>query len=147
MQNKMISNFIKNLYISQKYLWVRQFIKFSIVGGLGTIIDFSIYVLLTRFFLFWQENFLWANLLSISISATLNFILNKKWTFKDHSKKIFSQYIKFWVIVLTGLLIYQIIFYFSSEKLLIYDILSKIIAAVIVWIYRFILNKYWTFAK
>jgi len=135
------------LKLLKRHFLLYQFIKFTIVGGLGTIIDFLIYIFLTRSFLFWQKNFLWANFISVFLSATFNFVLNKKWTFKDKSKKIFVQYIKFWIIVLTGLLIYQSIFYSLVKTLSIYDIVSKLIAVIISGIYRFISHKYWTFSK
>jgi putative flippase GtrA len=125
----------------------KEFIKFSIVGGICTIFDFLIYLFLTRLFSFWQRNFLWANFLSTSLSATLNFFLNKYWTFKNKSLEVLPQYIKFWVVVIGGIILYQIIFAFTVKSFKFYDLLGKVIATLIVWILRFIFNKYWTFAK
>ncbi|MGC9048625.1 MAG: GtrA family protein [Patescibacteria group bacterium] len=136
---------IRFLPFAKDHPWIRQFFKFSVVGGTCMILDFLIYIFLTRLFSFWQNHLAWANFLSICLSATVNFVWNKKWTFRDKDQKIFWQYIKFWVVVIGGLILYQLIFIFSVQNLKLYDLLSKAIAAIIVWILRFIFNKFWTF--
>ncbi len=139
-------NSIKSSVFSPCSLTVRQFLKFSIVGGICTIIDFVIYLVLTRY-LSIKINYLWANFLATASAATINFIWNRKWTFRVSSKKIFSQYLKFWVAVVLGILLYQWILYFSVEKIKILDLIGKIIGAISAWVLRFFLNKFWTFKK
>lgn len=124
--------------------WARQFIKFSIAGGICTIIDFLIYIFLTRSFSFWRVHLTWANFVSICLSGTINFFWNKKWTFRV-LKSNFFQYFKFWVVVIGGIILYQWIFIFAVKNLKVLDLISKAIAAIIVWILRFIFNKFWTF--
>ena len=136
---------IRNLPIIRNHLSIRQFIKFAISGGIFTIVDFGIYILLTRYFLFFSEHYLWANFIAMAFGATGNFILNKNWTFRNKEKKVFIQYIKFWIVALVGMAVYQYFFYFFVSRLDIYDLLAKAIVAVLVMFIRFILNKYWTF--
>ena len=136
---------IRNLSFIRNHLSIRQFIKFAISGGIFTIVDFSIYILLTRFFLFFSGHYLWANFIGMAVGATGNFILNKNWTFRNKEKKVFVQYIKFWIVALGGMVVYQYFFYFFVSQLNLYDLLAKAIVAVLVMLIRFILNKYWTF--
>lgn len=135
---------VKILPIIRDHSWTRQFIKFSIAGGTCMIIDFLIYIFLTRLFPFWQIHFAWANFVSVCLSGTINFFWNKKWTFRVRQSNIF-QYLKFWAVVIGGIIFYQWIFIFSIQNLKLFDLLSKAIAAIIVWILRFIFNKFWTF--
>jgi putative flippase GtrA len=136
---------VRFLPIIRNYPWLRQFIKFSIAGGVCTVIDFLIYIFLTRFSSFWQNRLIWANFLSICLSATINFVWNKKWTFGSRGQAFLSQYAKFWVVVIGGIILYQGIFIFLIRNFKFFDLFSKIIAALIVWILRFICNKFWTF--
>ena len=125
-------------------LLVRQLIKFAIVGALTALIDFGCYLFLTRFFLFWQTHYLWANALSIFLSATVNFFWNRSWTFRDTKNQIFLKYFKFWVAVLVGLGLNQVIFYLLVRRGF-YDIFAKAIAAIFVMFVRFFINKRWVF--
>lgn len=136
---------VKFLPLIKEHVWLRQFIKFSIAGGACTLIDFVIYIFLTRFFSFWQGHLTWANFASVCLSATINFIWNKKWTFRSGSPNLALQYLKFWVVVIGGIVLYQWIFVFSLETLRLFDLIGKMLATVIAWILRFIFNKFWTF--
>lgn len=142
----LIAQKVKFLPLVKKHIWLRQFIKFSIAGAICTLIDFAIYIFLTRFFYFWQNHLAWANFSSVCLSATINFIWNKKWTFRNAgSNNIVLQYFKFWLVVIGGIILYQWIFVFSLDHLRLFDLISKTLAVIIVWILRFIFNKFWTF--
>lgn len=126
--------------------WSKQLVKFIIAGGLVTLLDFAIYILLTRFFLFWEIHYLWANFVSMSVGAVASFALNKKWVFKDQGKNIASQYVKFWLIGgLGGMVFYQFLLYAFVETFYLYDILAKALAAIIVLFFRFSIQKFWIF--
>ena len=137
-------NWIRSLPIIRNHLAVRQLIKFTISGGIFTIVDFGVYIFLTRLFAFWYDHYLWANLISIGFSATGNYFVNKNWTFRSCEKN-FSQYIKFWVVVLIGVAAYQYLLLVLVEKVLMYDLLAKVLTASVVMFLRFLLQKFWVF--
>jgi putative flippase GtrA len=139
------ANKIRKNFWFEKHTWVKQFIKFSIAGGICSIIDFLIYIILTRFFHFWAQHEGWANFLAICLASTINFVWNRNWTFRSNQPNLVMQYLKFFVVVIFGIIIYQWIFIFSIERLHLFDLLGKVIAAAIVWILRFIFNKFWSF--
>ncbi len=141
-----IEKIICKIPIIKKYLYLKQLSKFIIAGGVVTLFDFLIYFLLTRFSLFWQSHFLWANFIAMSIGAIASYIINKNWVFKDKRKVLLSHYIKFWVFAgILGMIIYQIIFAGLTQYIGLFDILSKAIAALLVVFLRFIIQKFWIF--
>ncbi len=63
--------------------------KFSITGGIGAVVDFSTYALLTRL-VGWDTiyhvfgyNIIAANMVSVFLAIVSNFMFNKFWTFRD----------------------------------------------------------------
>ncbi len=138
--------FLFKIPIIGKRLYLRQLTKFIISGGLLTLVDFAIYIFLTRVFFFWQTHYLWANFVSMSVGAVASFILNKNWVFKDRGENITSQYIKFWVVGgVGGMVFYQFLLYVFVETGNVYDLLGKALAAIIVLFFRFVVQKFWIF--
>ena len=138
--------FLLKLPIIGRRLYLRQLIKFIISGGLFTLVDFAVYIVLTRGFLFWQTHYLWANFIAMSVGAIGSFILNKAWVFKDRGDKIISQYVKFWIVgAIGGMIFYQLLLAFFVETTHLYDLLSKALAAIIVLFFRFGVQKFWIF--
>ncbi|MEX1111924.1 MAG: GtrA family protein [Candidatus Andersenbacteria bacterium] len=65
----------------------RQFMKFAVVGVIGAVVDFGSYNILTRG-IGWTDTYeifgyqiIAANLVSVFLAITSNFILNRYWTF------------------------------------------------------------------
>ncbi|MBU4332084.1 GtrA family protein [Patescibacteria group bacterium] len=138
-----IINLIRAHPYIQTHHKLKQFIKFAIVGACCAVIDFGIYLILTRFANF---NYLIANLISFSLAATANFIFNKFWTFRDYAKKrLHVQYIKFIIIAVCGLFLNELILYLLTDKLDLHDILSKTAATVIILSWNFTMQRAWTF--
>jgi putative flippase GtrA len=140
-----LAKVILSLPLVKKNLYVQQFIKFILVGGVSTLIDFSLYIFLTRLFLFWQNHYLWANFLSMFVASLFNFLLNKEWTFPSNGKKVWRQYLDFYVTMFFCLLFYQAFFGFISLSLGWYDIVAKSLSAFLVMLIRFHLHKFWVF--
>jgi len=126
------------LYLILKY---KRFIKFCIVGGIGALIDLGILIFLVEIF---AIPVLLANVISFTLAVMNNFILNKIWTFNCKSKQYLKQFTQFLLISLIGLLINIILMHFLI-LLGFYYILAKIIIIVIISLWNFFANKYWTF--
>ncbi len=96
---------------SQPVKTTRQFSRFVVVGFINTAIDFFVLNILS--FLTGMEKGAGAAILSgVSfLIANLNsYILNKKWTFKEHSAKgISRQFTKFFSVSLGGMVINLIV--------------------------------------
>ncbi len=128
----------------------RQFIKFGIVGLLGTIIDLGVYNLLVFKFNF---NIYTSRIISFTLAATANYILNRIWTFRSKEKKIAKQYIQFFFISIIGLGLNLIIMkslqniVSGIEEELLRINIPVVIAITIVLFWNFLANRYWTFKK
>lgn len=78
-------------------------IKFAIVGGLNTALDFA---LLFIFVILGVDKIL-ANYFSTGIAFIFSFFVNKSFTFKDTSKRVVRQFVIFLVITIIGLWVIQ----------------------------------------
>lgn len=132
-------------YLRNEYGIFWQMFKFGIVGVVNTLIDFSIYIGLTRFFKFWQTNYLWANVVTMIVAATSSFFCNKHWTFQDKNGGVKKQYLKFILVSSGGLLINELILFVLVEQFGFYDLAAKAIGVAVVFFWNFFVNRYWTF--
>ena len=118
---------------------VNKIIKFSIVGGIATIIDF---ICLYIFKEYLNIDVILANTLSFIISVIYNYIASITLVFdinKNKNKKLkFALFIIFSII---GLIINNTLIYILTNTLNIYYLLSKVIATLIVMIFNFITRK------
>ena len=116
-----------------------QIFKFTVVGGIATVIDF---VFLYIFREFCHFPVLVSNTLSFCISVIYNYIASVKWVFdvnKDKNAK--KQFIIFIIFSVLGLLLNNLIMWITVECLSIYYLLAKIIATAIVMVFNFVTRK------
>lgn len=121
----------------------KRFLKYSSVVLSGTIIDFSVLLLLVEFF---SLNVLVANSVSFLLAVINNYILNRIWTFEDKNKKIAQQFSKFVCVSVVG---FAINFFLMATLLRfgIWYVIAKTAVIVVVLIWNFSMNSFWTFKK
>ena len=121
-----------------------KFLKFGVVGVAGMIVDFG----LTYFFkeIVKIQKYI-ANTIGFVAAATLNFFLNRIWTFNNSDPQVTVQFLKFFIISLVGLGINTLILYTLTKKYNMNFYLSKLFAIGIVVLWNFILNFLFTFSK
>ncbi len=141
-------NNLTNIYQSNTKE-VHRFIKFSIVGAIGAVIDFALLNLMTGFF---GWGILWANTLSVSVAIVSNFTWNRLWTFPEsRSRKKRKQLPQFFIVNLVGLLInnlivvglYTLMFPHFGEVLS--RNIAKAVAIGVVLLWNFGANRLWTY--
>ncbi|PIT90781.1 MAG: hypothetical protein COU22_00275 [Candidatus Komeilibacteria bacterium CG10_big_fil_rev_8_21_14_0_10_41_13] len=144
----MIEKFIHSI-IGQKLLgklpFLRQFIRFALVGIINTIIDFGVYLLLTRIVILTNNhNYLLANAIAFITAATNSYFLNKYWTFLNSEKENeVYQYCKFVLFNFLGLVIVEAILYLLVYYFGVYDIFAKMIAMLFnVWLMFYLTRKF-----
>lgn len=116
-----------------------QIMKFVIVGGIATVIDFAILFILKEFV---GINEIIANTISFTVSLIYNYIASVKWVFEvDKDKNPKKQFITFVSFSIIGLLINNLILWLCIEKLSIYYLIGKVIATGIVMVFNFITRK------
>ncbi len=120
-----------------------KFIKFCLVGFSGIFVDFGT----TYFFkeVVKVQKYI-ANAIGFSLAATTNYFLNRIWTFNSHNPQIVLEFSRFFIIALIGLGINSAIIWLLNGKFKINFYLSKVVATVIVTLWNFLINAYFTFA-
>ena len=123
---------------------VRQFVKFGLVGVSSTILDWGLYLLLTRYLLVF---YLIAKALSFILGVTNSYTWNRKWTFRSKEPKKLHQFSKFLVVASVGLGLNTLIMYIVVSRLHLSDIIGLLLSSVFVMSWNFLVNKFWTFKE
>ncbi len=125
-----------------------RFIKFSIVGTIGAIVDFGLLNLGIQ--VFGLAKWL-ANTFSFSAAVVSNFTWNRLWTYPESRKQpLAPQLGQFFLVNLAGLGINQVIFLSLDHYVFApwgtwgYNI-SKAIAIGVVLFWNFGVNRFWTY--
>ena len=143
-----------------------RFLKFAIVGAIGTVVDFSVLNLLIQFAGFEKS---WANTCSFTVAVFSNFTWNRLWTFpQSRERPLFSQLGQFVLINAFGLAINLTIF-LSLDRFVLGEAgalaapmsslsgllgiahftlaynLAKAMATIIVLFWNFVANRLWTY--
>lgn len=139
-----------------------RFIKFSLVGISGTIIDVVIFNLLFQMCGFADEL---AKCISFSIAVFNNFFWNRIWTYPEtRSLPFFRQMAKFLTVSIIGLGINILIFTTSKnllikfsnsilpstfiiDSMVIGKNLSVALATIVVLFWNYLANRFWTFKE
>lgn len=126
-------------------------IKFIIVGGANTVLDFALLFLFTNIGI----DKIIANYFSTSIAMLFSFFANKSFTFKDTSEKKKRQFVLFIIVTLTGLWVLQPLIiwgvtsltasYISSNEISLF--IAKLIATIATLIWNYLLYSRLIFKK
>lgn len=141
-----------------------RFIRFAIVGAIGSVVDFGVMNLLVNLF---STPLVIAGTISFIAAVISNFILNRNWTYPDsRSKPIVRQLMEFSLVSIGGLIIRiptlaflePIIYKWITALALAIipsvslplDVISKNltlgITILIVLFWNFFINRYWTYS-
>ena len=120
-----------------------KFIKFSLVGFSGIFVDFGTTFVCKE--LLRIQKYV-ANTCGFILAATSNFFLNRIWTFHSTNPNVMMEFTRFFLIALIGLMINLLIIWAMNGKLKVNFYLSKLAATVLVTLWNFLINAYYTFA-
>jgi len=120
-----------------------KFIKFGFVGFIGLIIDFSITWLLKEKL---KLNKFIANGTGFATAASVNYIINRVWTFQSANPDVKGEYFSFIIVSVIGLGINSFVLWFFIKKFKLNFYFAKLIAIGITTIWNFGANLLFTFA-
>lgn len=127
----------------------RQFIKFAVVGGTGTIVNL---VVLQITLLIWGALAaatpfaveIFASGLAFAVAVVNNYLLNRWWTFRSKSN-MGGEFTKFFIVSLAGLGLNELAFWVFRGEIGIDVMISQLLAIACVLPFNFIVNKLWSF--
>jgi putative flippase GtrA len=129
-------------------LEAERFLKFSVVGTIGAIVDFSVLNFGIQVLGLYKGI---ANTISFSVAVMSNFTWNRLWTYPEsRGKPLGPQLGQFFVVNVGGLIINQAIFLsldhfvFAPWGVWGYNV-SKVIAIGVVLFWNFGVNRLWTY--
>lgn len=142
-----------------RYIWervARYAVKFGVVGGIGYVIDVSIFNALviagqSTGSTAWVFGVLGAKTISTSVAIIFNWLGNRYWVFRAHRRHdVWREFFEFVIVSLGGMVISLAVLWFTHHVLGLRSLLVDNIAANVVGlglgtIFRFVLYRYWVY--
>ena len=126
------------------YKKYKEIINYLIFGGLTTLISIITYALFAKVF---HIDYLISNVLSWIIAVLFAYITNKIFVFESKSKKNVKEITSFFFFRVVSLIMEMVILYVFVDMLHIDDLVTKIIAQVIVIVSNYVFSKLFVFKK
>lgn len=126
------------------YKKYKEIINYLIFGGLTTLISIITYALFAKVF---HIDYLISNVLSWIIAVLFAYITNKIFVFESKSKKNVKEITSFFFFRVVSLIMEMVILYIFVDMLHIDDLVTKIIAQVIVIVSNYVFSKLFVFKK
>jgi len=123
--------------------WVKQVIKFLLVGAMNTTLDLIVYLILTRFVPFFSLHKVWAKGVSFIAGITNSFIFNRAWTFR--SEVSLSSFVPFIIVGIASLAINTGVMYVLFETMKVNEFLSLGLATLATLSWNFLTSKFVVF--
>ena len=118
------------------------FFKFSVSGLCGVLINFFLTFLFKEKLSF---NKYLSNSSALTIALFINFILNRNWTYQVNLEPLYSQFLKFLLVVTVSIFINHFIVYISHKNFKFNFYFSKLIAVILVFMWNFVMHSIYTF--
>jgi putative flippase GtrA len=121
---------------------VRQFVLFSAIGVLNTLIHYGVFYLLLKAF---GIHYLISSAIGYCCGLINSYILNRNITFQVSRRKNLSEFSKFFFVNIVALSVNLIIMTALVDTMGIHPEISQIVAIIGSLAANFIGNKFWTF--
>jgi len=117
-----------------------QLLRYLFVGGAAFIVDFlSLYILTDLFGIY----YLISAAIAFILGLFVNYFLSVSWVF--NKRKLDNRTFEFGIFAIIGLVglgLNELFIWFFTQELMIYYLLSKIFAAIIILFWNFFARKY-----
>ena len=118
-----------------------QFVKFGIVGVSNTLLTLVVYTLLLKVFGVW---YLAASAIGFIVGAINGFLLNRRWTFREHVGDALTP-VRWGVVQTCGLAIDELLLYVFVHDAQLDKLIAQVCATAVVTVSTFVANRAWTF--
>ncbi|WP_321371079.1 GtrA family protein [uncultured Desulfuromusa sp.] len=121
-----------------------QFIKFSLVGILNTLVHYLVFYLLFRVA---GIAMILASAVGYMTGVLNSYLINRKWTFKPSGSGAGAEFIKFFVVNLVSLGVNLLSLQFLVSALGMLPEIAQVLAIFCSLLVNFSGNKWWTFKQ
>ena len=121
-----------------------QFIRFSLVGVINTLLHYLVFfVLFDRFGVF----HLLASTLGFVVAVINSYLMNRYWTFQATGRGVYIEFARFFTVSVVALMVNLMCMALLVEWFGIYPPYAQLLAIVLTLIVNFLGNKYWSFRQ
>ena len=120
-----------------------KLIRFSIVGVGNTLVNWSIFIILNAFGVY----YIISNIIAYTIATVNSYIWNSLWVFKYGQGLNINTSVKFFILNLVGLTVNTTIMYILVDILNFNKFIALVLASVVVVIMNYTINKLWVFKE
>jgi putative flippase GtrA len=135
---------LKDILINKSNNLVVQLLRYTFVGGLAFIVDFGLLFILTEFAGLY---YLASATCSFIAGLLVNYYISTIWVFGSSPYKRGMEFLLFAIIGIIGLGLNDLLIWVFTEKAGIYYMLSKLLTAVLVYLWNFLGRRYLIFNK
>ena len=118
-----------------------QFVKFGIVGVSNTLLTLVVYTLLLKVL---GVLYLAASAIGFIVGAINGFLLNRRWTFREHVGDSLTP-VRWGVVQTCGLGIDEVLLYVFVHDAQLDKLIAQVCATAVVTVSTFFANRAWTF--
>lgn len=125
-----------------------QFLRYLITGGLAFVVDFSLFAFCLYVF---DWHYLFANFVGLVAGLVLNYTMSILWVFtachRTFEKRKIAEFTLFVLVGFAGVGINQLLMFLMVDGLGLNEMVSKMVAAVLVLVWNFGARKLMLFKK
>jgi putative flippase GtrA len=118
-----------------------QFVKFGIVGVSNTLLTLVVYTVLLKVFGVW---YLAASGIGFIVGAINGFLLNRRWTFRDHVGDALTP-VRWGIVQTCGLGVDEGLLFLFVHDAHLDKLIAQVCATAVVTVSTFFINRAWTF--
>jgi putative flippase GtrA len=131
----------RSRYLGSRHQLVVQFLKFAVVGVSNTLLTLLVYAFLLKVVGMW---YLAASAIGFIAGATNGFLLNRRWTFREHVGDAFTA-VRWGIVQGCGLALNEGLLYVFVQDAQLEKVLAQVVATGFVTVSTFLANRAWTF--
>lgn len=121
----------------------KEFLRTQLSAFVGGLSDFGIYTICYKVF---SLSPAFSNVISGSLGAVVNFVINRYWSFNNTSTPLGKQLWKFVIVVIGSILLKSGGIYLLDHQLHLHPLFSKAIVEIIVSLgFNYTLQRFWVF--
>ena len=127
---------INSNHISNEF--VNKFLSYLLVGGLATLVEWLFYWIFRNFL---SVEYMCATVMAIVVSTFSNWLFGRIITFRNvPQKNVLAEILQVYTASAIGMLLNMLIMWVLHGRMKIWDMLSKIIATGLVFLYNYLIR-------
>ena len=122
---------------------IKEFFLYLVVGGIATATEWLVFFLLDKCYLHYAV----ATVIAYIVSTFVNWLAGRLLVFKQSEQKFLKEIVSVYLASIVGLLGNLLLMWIAVDLLSANEMLSKVNATGIVFLYNFLVRKFWIYKQ